>query len=102
MEGVSRISGGSLILAVKAVPGASKTEAAGIKDGRLRIRIAAAPEGGKANSALAAFLARTLGCAKKDIVIVAGEKSRLKTVSVPSACEEKVKAAWGVKSDEPR
>jgi uncharacterized protein (TIGR00251 family) len=92
MDGVFRISGGKLLVDIKAVPGASKTEAAGLTDGRLRIRIAAAPEDGKANSALVAFLAKELGCPKRDITIVSGEKARLKTAAVPLNSETKLRA----------
>jgi uncharacterized protein (TIGR00251 family) len=79
----------ALILNVKAIPGASKTEFAGVHEGRLRVRIAAAPEDGRANGTLVAFLAKTLGCSKKEIVIKSGEKSRLKTVCLPPRCLEK-------------
>jgi uncharacterized protein (TIGR00251 family) len=85
-----RVSGDLLHIDIKAVPGASKTEAAGIKDKRLRIRLAAAPEDGKANAELCGFLAKFLGCAKKDVVLLRGEKSRLKTVSVPVMYRERV------------
>ncbi|GHT53382.1 hypothetical protein FACS1894106_4170 [Spirochaetia bacterium] len=85
-----RISGNLLHIDIKAVPGASKTEAAGIKDNRLRIRIAAAPEDGKANVELCGFLAKVLGCAKRDVVLLRGEKSRLKTAAVPAEYIEKV------------
>jgi uncharacterized protein (TIGR00251 family) len=81
---------GRLLLNIKAIPGASKTEFAGFKDGRLRIRIAAAPEEGKANGVLIGFLAKTLGCPKRDITLETGEKSRLKTVSFPAALGEKI------------
>ena len=91
MESVFRISGGRLLVDIKAVPGASKTEAAGIRDGRLRIRIAAAPEDGKANGALVTFLAKELGCPKRDIAIVSGEKSRLKTAAVPAGSEARLR-----------
>jgi uncharacterized protein (TIGR00251 family) len=91
MDSVFRVSDGRLFVEIKAVPGASKTEAAGVKDGRLRIRIAAAPEDGKANSALVAFLAKELGCPKRDIVIVSGEKSRLKTAALPPDSEAKLR-----------
>ena len=74
MHDVYRVSGEMLILEIKAVPGASKTEIAGINGGRLRIRIAAAPEDGKANRELVTFLAKQLGCVKKDIILSAGEK----------------------------
>jgi uncharacterized protein (TIGR00251 family) len=80
---------GGLLLNVKAIPGASKTEFAGIHDGRLRVRIAAAPEDGRANDTLVAFLAKTLGCSKKEVTVKSGERSRLKTVSLPLRCLEK-------------
>jgi uncharacterized protein (TIGR00251 family) len=94
MEGFFRISGGRLLVDIKAVPGASKTEAAGIKDGRLRVRIAATPEDGKANSALTAFLAKELGCPKRDVAIVSGEKSRLKTAALPPDSETRLLALF--------
>jgi uncharacterized protein (TIGR00251 family) len=85
-----RLSGASILLAIKAVPGASKSRIAGAGDGRLRIKIAAAAEDGRANAELRAFLAKALDCPRKDIALVAGEKSRLKTVSLPLPCLEKL------------
>jgi uncharacterized protein (TIGR00251 family) len=78
-----RILGDKIHIDIKAVPGASKTEIAGIENNRLRIRVAAAPEDGKANEELCRFLAKLLGCAKRDLVLVRGEKSRLKTLAFP-------------------
>jgi uncharacterized protein (TIGR00251 family) len=80
-----RISGEKIHIDVKAVPGASKTEFAGIENERIRVRIAAAPEDGKANEELCRFLAKIVGCAKRDVVLVKGEKSRLKTLAFPLA-----------------
>jgi len=77
--------GDSIHILIKAVPGASKTEFAGFKEGRLRVRVAAAPEDGKANAELAAFIAKSLGCPKRDVALLHGEKSRLKTLAVPLA-----------------
>jgi len=71
---------------LKVIPGSSKNEFAGVGDNRLRIKIAAPPEDGKANDSLRAFLAKSLGCPKKDVVLVKGEKSRLKTVALDSSC----------------
>jgi len=78
-------AGDEIHIMVKALPGASKTEFAGFKEGRLRVRIAAAPEDGRANAELAAFVSKSLGCAKRDVSILHGEKSRLKTLAVPLA-----------------
>jgi uncharacterized protein (TIGR00251 family) len=90
MEECFRITGELIHLDIKAVPGASKTETAGIKDKRLRVRIAAAPEDGKANKELCEFLAKILGCAKREIELLSGEKSRLKTLAIPLACKIKL------------
>jgi uncharacterized protein (TIGR00251 family) len=79
------IEGDEIRIDVKALPGASKTEFAGIKDGRLRIRIAAAPENGRANAELIGFVAKAAGCPKKDVMLLRGEKSRMKTIALPAA-----------------
>jgi hypothetical protein len=50
----------------------------------LKARVAAPPEGGKANAALIALLAKTLDVKKSAIHIVAGETARLKTVAIRS------------------
>jgi len=78
------IEGERLFLRIKAIPGASKTEPAGVKDNRLRFRIAAAPEDGKANVELIAALSKICGCSKREISLQSGERSRLKTLSLPA------------------
>ena len=83
MNNCFRDDGDKIRLEIKAVPGASKTELAGIKDGRLRIRIAAAPEDGKANAEMLNFLSKKIDCPKKDLQLLSGEKSRLKTIALP-------------------
>lgn len=75
---------------IKAFPDAPKNEITGIRDNRLCVRIAAPPEDGKANACLCGFLAKKLGCAKRDIVLVKGEKSRLKTIAAPAAYGNKL------------
>jgi uncharacterized protein (TIGR00251 family) len=78
----------SLLLDVKVSPGASNDALAGESGGRLRVRVAAAPEDGKANERLCSFLAKLLGCPKKDVRVLSGEKSRLKTLMLPLSCLE--------------
>ena len=85
-----RINGDKLLLDIKAIPGSSRTEFAGVKNNRLRVRIAAAAEDGKANSELISFLAEYSGCAKKEIVLKSGERSRLKTLSLPVSVHQKL------------
>ncbi len=48
----------------------------------LKARVAVPPEGGRANNALIALLAKSLAIPKTSIAIVAGETARLKTISI--------------------
>ena len=84
------ISGDFLFLNIRAVPGASKSALGEIVEGRLKVRIAAAPEDGKANEELRSFLSKKLGLSKKEVFLVSGEKSRLKTVRLPVSAKEKL------------
>jgi uncharacterized protein (TIGR00251 family) len=68
---------------VKVIPKSSKTELIGyLPDGTWKVKVAAAPENGKANRALCEFIAQKLGVAKSRVQIVAGEKARVKRIHV--------------------
>jgi len=95
MEDWFRVTENAVQINLKITPGASKNEITEIRDGRLCVRIAAAAENGKANDCLCAFLAKAIGCAKRDVVLIKGEKSRLKTISLPAACGERLEKAVG-------
>ena len=90
MESCFRVLGDFLYLDIKAVPGASKSALGEVREGRLKVRIAAVPEEGKANEELRSFLDRLLGLPKKDLVLESGEKSRLKTLRLPALAREKL------------
>lgn len=90
MESCIRYSGDKILLTIKAVPGASKSAPGEVKEGRLKVRIAAAPENGKANDELRSLLAKILELPRKDVILESGEKSRLKTISLPAAAKEKL------------
>ena len=75
---------------LKITPGASKNEITGIIDNRLCVRLAAQPVKGKANESLCLFLSKMLNCPKRDIIIIKGEHSRLKTVALPIEYKEKL------------
>ncbi|MDR2467538.1 MAG: DUF167 domain-containing protein [Spirochaetaceae bacterium] len=81
----------ALYLHIKVNPGASKNEVLDVREGRLRLRIAAAPEDGKANTALITLLAKLFACPKNTLSIHAGEKSRLKTIRMPLTALERIK-----------
>lgn len=48
----------------------------------LRIRVRAVPDRGKANAAVIALLAKTLGIPRSSITLVSGETASLKTVRI--------------------
>ena len=61
------------------VPGASRTEVAGLYDGALRVRVAAPPEGGKANKSLIRVLAAQTGA---KVRLLSGTTSRRKRLLI--------------------
>lgn len=65
-------------LAVKVVPGASRTRIAGVWGKALKLAVAAPPEGGKANAAVVALLAETFGVRRHTVHIIAGHTKPLK------------------------
>ena len=79
-------------LLVRVQPGAKKTECAGELEGRLRIRLMAPAVENKANTALIAFVAKTLGFRPAKISLVSGETSRQKRLLILSAKEPD----WGL------
>lgn len=69
-------------LQIRAVPGSKSSEIKDVWNGKLRVRIAAPAEDGKANKELIDFLAQFFGVSKSSISIVSGEKSRDKTIVI--------------------
>jgi hypothetical protein len=70
-------------LAIKVIPGSSRTEFREIMaDGTYKIAIAAAPEKGKANTELVKFLAKEFGVLKSRLVIISGAGERTKLVKI--------------------
>lgn len=63
-------------------PGASRTEFAGKHGERIKVRLAARAQDGKANQALIEFLAQHYGVPKRSVRITAGLKSRQKRVVI--------------------
>ena len=78
-------AGEDVLIWVKAVPGASRDETAGVVGDRLKIRISAPPEGGKANKAICKLLGSSLGVKANQISIERGETSPAKIVRISGA-----------------
>lgn len=76
-------------LDVRVAPGAKDDAWAGrMPDGRQKIRIAAPPVEGRANQALVAFVARSLGVPRRAVRLVHGAGGRDKRLEVDLAVDE--------------
>jgi uncharacterized protein (TIGR00251 family) len=67
---------------IKVVPSSSQDAIVGPLGDRLKIKITAPPEGGKANAAVCALLARTFGVPPRDVQILAGHSQSRKKVRI--------------------
>jgi uncharacterized protein (TIGR00251 family) len=81
---------GGVELHLKVVPGASRSAVAGVLGDRLKLRIAAPPEGGRANRAVEELLNDLTG---RVCMVTAGQGSPLKSVQVTGGSAEAVRLA---------
>ncbi len=70
------------LLKLHVVPGARQTAVAGLHGERLKIKVAAPPEKGRANEALLEFLARALKVPRQAVHLTSGATSRAKVVAI--------------------
>ncbi|MGH9279545.1 MAG: DUF167 domain-containing protein, partial [Acidimicrobiales bacterium] len=66
------------VLHVHVQPAAGRSAVVGRHGTSLKVRVAAAPEGGRANEAVAALLAETFGLKTADVELTSGATSRTK------------------------
>jgi len=79
-------------LEIRVIPRAGRSGFAGLRDGALLVRLAAAPVDGAANDELIALLAKALRIPKRDITIVSGERSRSKRIRIAGIDREQALA----------
>lgn len=94
--GVVRAVAGGVQILVKAVPGASRNQIVGVLGERLKVKVAAHPEGGKANAAIEKLLAEAIGVAAREVSVVSGANGAEKAVMVDGVTVEGVRAALGL------
>ena len=86
-------------LRLRVAPGASRPGIVGRHGDAWKVRVAAAPENGKANDAVLELLAGTLDVSRRDLEIVSGAGSRDKVVALrglsTTEAEERLAAAAG-------
>jgi uncharacterized protein (TIGR00251 family) len=74
--------GDSVLLAIRVIPRASRTEIVGERAGRLAVRVTAPPLEGRANDAVRRLLAKALGVTVGRVQVVSGERGRDKRVRI--------------------
>ena len=77
-------------ISLRVSPGAAKSELLSFRDGVLRVKIAAPPVRGKANSELLTFLSRVLGISRDALTIIKGHTSRGKVITINGLSQEEV------------
>ena len=70
------------VVAVRVIPRAGRDTLAGVRQGALLIRLAAAPVDGTANEALTRFLADRLDVPRRAVTILSGVRARDKRVQI--------------------
>jgi len=83
---------GAVILLVRMQPRASKDEIAGEMAGALKIRLRAPAVEGRANEALAEFLAELLKTPKAAVRILSGDRSRTKRIEIRGVTRQQILA----------
>lgn len=86
----SKQTSGSVTIAVRIQPRASKNAIMRMEDGSLKIRLTAPPVDGAANEALIAYISKALGVSKSSVEIVSGHTTREKRIRISGINEEAV------------
>lgn len=82
MSGPVRHHAEGAVVAVRAVPGASRAAVVGLHGDELRIRVCSPPVDGRANDELCAVLADALGLRGREVRVLAGHTARSKQLLV--------------------
>lgn len=88
-------TGDGVVLNVRVIPRARKSEAGGIRGDSIIIRLAAPPVEGAANAALIAFLADALSVPRRALRLLSGERGRQKRIAIAGVTADQVAAALG-------
>ncbi len=87
-----RVREGGVVMSVKAVPRARRTQVVGMQDGAVRIQIAAAPHKGQSNAALCAYLAASAGVRPSAVRVGRGSSGARKLVEIDGASDALIAA----------
>jgi uncharacterized protein (TIGR00251 family) len=82
---------GSVVLRVHVQPGAGRTQVQGRHGDALKVSVAAPPQGGRANEAVAKLLVEVFGVKAAEVSIVGGETNRAKRFQIKGLEEDAVR-----------
>ena len=80
-------------IALKVVPGSRRDQIVGPLGDRLKIKVSAPPEDGRANRAVCDLLASALGLSTRAVEVIAGATSPEKTIRVTGISAQAARAA---------
>jgi uncharacterized protein len=78
-------------LAVSVIPRSSRCEIAGIHNNALRVKLTSPPVENEANIKCCEFIAKKLGIARRQVVIIRGQTSRRKVLRIEGVSEKTVR-----------
>lgn len=82
-------------LRLHVTPGARREEVLGWQGDRLRVKVRARPDKGRANDAVLRLLADTLGLPRSALAIVRGAASRQKVIQVEGLSDDELRTRLG-------
>jgi uncharacterized protein (TIGR00251 family) len=74
-----------VVVSLRVIPGARRSEVVGVSGAQLRVRIAAPAVDDKANAATQRFLAQLFGVRRAAVTFVRGQRSRDKVLHIAGA-----------------
>jgi hypothetical protein len=86
-------------LTVHVQPNAARTEPAGLYGDALKLRVAAVPVDGAANTALIEFVAKRLRVPRASVRLLRGASNRRKRLAIDGVSEAAVRQVFGLPGD---
>lgn len=84
------------MLPVKVVPGSRREEIVGWLGERLKVKVAAPPEDGRANEAVCRLIAKKLGVGGREVAVVSGHARPEKTLRIEGVAPEALASRLGL------
>jgi uncharacterized protein (TIGR00251 family) len=88
---ILRVIDDGVELSVIVVPRSSRCEISGIHNNALRIKLTSPPVDNEANVQCCSFIAKQLGIAKRQVLIIRGNTARKKVVKIAGVTESEVR-----------